>query len=251
MLPWPCRTPHRRTSQAAVAGTVQTRRWYGQKRFVVPLALVLVAAGAAFWFVRSSMGPGMEQDLKDRLGEDFFVDFDLDRYAPDTLTDSSFLPDSPYLSEAALARSHADAASVEQPDTPRSLPRPPLSPRTTGRPPSEAIILRRHEPKFRALERAAVEKLDILFATAREEYSSLNASGSLNRLALINRYMQAGRLLERNTDAVFHAMIADLRRDLQQHDYPTLAAGRIEADYLRLKNERRSRILGEIRSRGY
>jgi hypothetical protein len=111
---------------------------------------------------------------------------------------------------------------------------------------SPETIMARYEPRFRALEQLAMERLDALYDAGRGEYARRRNDGTLNRVAVVNKYLQAGRLLEKNIDAAFYDLLADLRQELERHNHGAARARPVETEYVNRKNRMRTRFLDRL-----
>jgi hypothetical protein len=191
----------------------------------------------------------MEQELIAHFGWDFFGDLDLEPYmsgmdvgCPEELLAIPGLDQlSPPMQYLPPREYHVPAHDQPQPE-----PGSRLSPDLDSVTP-ESIIARR-EVRFWALERLALARLHELLERGRDEYTQQGSRGTLNRVRLISRYLQAGRLLEKNIDGVFHGLVVDMKRDLEQHNAPTDITRTIEAAYVSQKHSRRSEFLGRIQA---
>jgi hypothetical protein len=194
----------------------------------------------------------VERELTHEFGWRFFSDFDVDRIV--AAMEAPAAPDPYYPADFSAAP--PPAAAADYPPAPVGAPRPDYDAarprlRSGGRDVSAASIVARHELRFQALEMVALQRLDALHESARQEYVYRSGSGTLNRFSMTSRYMQAGRLLERNVDEAFYRLLADLKRDLAQHGHPTDVAATIEADYRNRKEYRRSSFLRLVRDGSY
>jgi hypothetical protein len=124
-------------------------------------------------------------------------------------------------------------------------PRASLDPRDPATTTPETIMAR-YEPRFRALEQLAMERLDALYDAGRDEYARRRNDGTLNRVALVNKYLQAGRLLEKNIDAAFYDLLGDLRQELERHNHGAARAKPVETEYMNRKNRMRTRFLDRL-----
>src|SRR5690606_12553443 len=76
---------------------------------------------------------------------------------------------------------------------------------------NEEALVEKYTPRFKRLEAAAVERLDVLFSTGYQEYkqsSSSEKNASTSELA--KKYMQAANLLEDGVDSKFRELLAQL-----------------------------------------
>jgi hypothetical protein len=211
------------------------RKLYRRPWFIVLVAVFLSAAAAGGWLYHTLFGNSdrVGQELVDQFGQDFFTDFDLERFLPaieddldETKTGGPEQPVNPPAS--------GEPAAPQPP----AAPPPPPPPALTA-----AMIMARFEPRFRGLEQLAEEKLGVLFAAGKAEYIQQSNDGTLNRFELMNKYILAGRTLEKNIDAVFYGLLDELKLELQKNSFPTEVAKTIESDYKKLKEARRRSFL--------
>jgi hypothetical protein len=220
------------------------RRRRPRQRLIVGVLVIAAIAGA--WLFHAAQDTSREQELMGQFGTRFFTDFDLEPYLPAAQE---------LLAQPIASRTYAQAtaAAVTEPEDTRPdvlqfNPEPdPLAP--VQQVPTAESIIGRHEARFMALEQVALQKLETLEAMGREEYEQRSAWGSLNRIELIFKYLQAGRLLEKNMDGVFYAMLTDLGRELSQHSHSVDIVQAIEAHYVGQKGQLRSRYLGRVTRR--
>jgi hypothetical protein len=235
---------------------VRVRRRRRRPRHGLIVGVLLIAAIAGAWFFHASQDTGREQELMGQFGTRFFTDFDLDPYLPAAQALLAQPTASQAYAQATVSQAYAQttAAAVTAPADTTPTHEFGVNPDTESlkpvqqAPTAESIIVR-HEARFMALEQVALQKLETLEAMGREEYEQRNAWGSLNRIELILKYLQAGRLLEKNMDGVFYAMLSDLGRELSQHSHPVDIVPVIEAHYVGQKGQLRSRYLGRVTRR--
>jgi hypothetical protein len=238
------------------------RHRQGKSRAVwLTVLVVLMAAGTAVWVQGSARATVIQQELAWQLGPGFFTDFDLAPYlSPDewepaaaawTVAGPTAAParrTAPAVQPLAGERSAEEASPGAPADVQTGAAPAPRLAATFGGANAGAIVAR-HEQRFTALEQVAMHKLDTLYETGRQEYEHERRIGVLDQVVLVLKYLEAGRVLERNMDVVFQAMVTDLRDDLAVNQLPLDAAGLAESEYVSRKERLRGHYIGRIRQR--
>jgi hypothetical protein len=114
---------------------------------------------------------------------------------------------------------------------------------------TEEEIVSRFEPRFKALENLAADRLGDLFDEALEEYTEQKEAGTLDSLRFTNRYIQKGRELEKTFDEVFARLLEEMKSELSANGLPTGAVSAITELYNRAKDEKKQELLKELRLR--
>jgi hypothetical protein len=211
----------------------------------IATVVVLVAVSAVVWFQRAPLTRQMEQQLSAQFGNEFFTGFDLEPVVPAAEETSSRADDA---TAAALRLPDPSMSSLSQPRLQIRTPvgQRPTTLRTAAVP--AHVIMARYELRFVALEKVATERLDALYAAGKDEYSRTRHQGRLHHLGLINKYLQAGRLLEKNIDMAFYNLLAELRQELAQNGHSVERTAAVESEYVSRKNRLRPRFLDRIQS---
>jgi hypothetical protein len=235
---------------------------HGKSRAAWVTALVvLMAAGSAVWVQGSARARVVQQELAWQLGPGFFTDFDLGPYlSPDgwepaatawTVAGGNAAPArvaAPPVQPLAGERSAAASSGAQADVQTMAAPAPRMAAGSGGAGSASGVVAR-HEPRFAALEQVAMHKLDALYETGRQEYDHERRIGVLDHMVLVLKYLEAGRVLERNMDVVFQAMVTDLRGDLAISQQPMDAIGLVETEYVSRKERLRGHYIGRIRQR--
>lgn len=108
-------------------------------------------------------------------------------------------------------------------------------------------IINNYEPVFTSLEREALERLDDLMAEGLEEYRREERRGTLDQLSLSNKYIQAGRMLEKNVDRLFYDLLESMKKDLAAGGYSAEVATDFEERYLGAKETKKKELLSQLR----
>lgn len=110
-------------------------------------------------------------------------------------------------------------------------------------------IIENYEPTFEALEQKAMERLDNLLTTALDEYYQKEREGTLDRFVLTNKYIQAGRILEKNVDQTFYELLDKMEDELSRKGLPTEITDKIEKEYQDAKDDKKRELLNKLRSK--
>jgi hypothetical protein len=244
---------------APSGGAIHRRRRHRQRKSRAGWVggfMLLVAIGAVAWTHASARAGQIEHALTWQLGPRFFTDFDLQPYledeagAPAAATAWTVGAGSAAYARTAVRPAHL---ALDEPatgaDTPAMVATAAAPQGAATQPRSPGAVVARHEPRFTALEQVAMHKLDTLYETGREEYAQQSRMGVLDQMVLVLKYLEAGRLLERNMDAVFQAMVSDLRQDLAANELPVDAVALVETEYVSRKERLRGHYLSRIRQR--
>lgn len=109
-------------------------------------------------------------------------------------------------------------------------------------------IIGNYEPTFEALEQQALERLDNLLITALNEYQKQEREGTLDRFVLTNKYIQAGRILEKNVDQTFYELLDKMESELDSKGFSTEITEEIEKTYQSAKDEKKRELLNKLRN---
>ncbi len=110
-------------------------------------------------------------------------------------------------------------------------------------------IIELYEPAFKELENKALQRLENLFESAIEEYHQKENDGTLDRFMLSNKYIQAGRMLEKNVDKTFNALLAEMKSELTSKGHSTAITKKVEETYQQAKNQKKRELLSRLRTK--
>lgn len=110
-------------------------------------------------------------------------------------------------------------------------------------------IIENYEPTFEALEQKAMERLDNLLTAALDEYYQQEREGTLDRFVLTNKYIQAGRILEKNVDQTFYELLDKMEDELSRKGLSTEITEEIEKEYQGAKDDKKRELLNKLRSK--
>lgn len=110
-------------------------------------------------------------------------------------------------------------------------------------------IIERYEPLFDNLHDTATERLENLFQAALTEYNERKKAGTYDRFQLTNKYIQAGKLLEKRVDESFYLMLNQMESELKRKELPTEVITEIETAYEETKSEKMQELFGRLREK--
>jgi hypothetical protein len=112
----------------------------------------------------------------------------------------------------------------------------------------EAVIAK-YEPHFDALNITALERLEELYTEAVTEYETRQKNGTLDRLKLTSKYIQAGRLLESQVDQRFFILLNHMAAELKRKNLDGSIIAEIEEIYAQTKAEKKKELFNRLRTR--
>lgn len=107
-------------------------------------------------------------------------------------------------------------------------------------------IIAIYEPSFVEIEAKALQRLDNLFEAALEEYHREKNDGTLNRFMLTNKYIQAGRILEKNVDKTFDTLLDKMKAELTRKGHTTEITSEIKETYRQSKEEKKRELFDQL-----
>ncbi len=110
-------------------------------------------------------------------------------------------------------------------------------------------IVNYYEESLQELEDKALERLEELFVAAIDEYERKESSGNLDRFMLTNKYIQAGRMLENNVDALFYDLLDEMKSELEAEGYSLRVTADIEEAYKKAKSDKMRELLDRLRNK--
>jgi hypothetical protein len=108
-------------------------------------------------------------------------------------------------------------------------------------------IIDDYKPVFQDLEDRAMQRLDSLFTAALEDYHKQEREGTLDRFMLTNKYIQAGRILEKNVDASFYELLGEMKAELERKGLPVEVTCEIDETYKAAKADKKRDLLDRLR----
>lgn len=110
-------------------------------------------------------------------------------------------------------------------------------------------IIAKYEPHFISLGETAVTRLEELFEEALKDYDRQKQAKTLDRLKFSNKYIQAGRLLEKQADQAFYTLLNHMEKELKRKNLPTAIIGEIEETYAKAKEEKKKELFDRLRQK--
>jgi hypothetical protein len=113
---------------------------------------------------------------------------------------------------------------------------------------TEESIINTYVPELKQLEAFALDRLDILFTSALQEYKQKKKEGTLNKSDLSRKYLQASKKLENGVDQVFNQIVAEMKMKLTQNNYSTQIIQDIQKKYKDTKSKKMAEFLREAKN---
>ena len=212
--------------------------------------MVLLMVLVGFWGYNNYMKPDVEiqQQLNNQFGAGFFTSFSDDKVfnnsgavnnvkSVDDLTKKTHIPMIVAMSD-----------KVKEQDAGKTV--------TTSTPVNETMVAKgitqdeinnKYQPQFNYLQDVALSRLDTLYSAAIQEYVQSSKAGTLNRPALVQKYIQAGTMLEANVDSQFYSALNAMQAELIANNLPTDSVGVKKIEYEQAKSAKRSQLLAKVR----
>ena len=111
---------------------------------------------------------------------------------------------------------------------------------------TEQNIVNKYMPQINSLQNLALSRLGTLYAAAKTEYQQDKKAGTLNVSALVQKYIQAGNMLEANVDGQFNTILNQMQAELVSNHLPTDQIGIIRNEYEQAKAAMRSQLLAKV-----
>ncbi|AOY75626.1 hypothetical protein [Clostridium formicaceticum] len=181
-----------------------------KKKLFIGLAVILAIGGVAgLWGYKYFLGTDekLRSQLQEELSENFF-----------------------YFGEADLEGNVAEGEGIaevhneEDQQEAESAPETSLSPQdqeTKNTEITKEVIADNYRPRLERLEATALERIDVLFQRAHEEYNQQKAEGKVNKTQLARKYLQAAAMLEESVEGRFNELLKEMETELLQNQLPT------------------------------
>ncbi len=209
------------------------------KFFKIMGITVLIIAIVGFWGYNKYLrpDPGIQQQLVEQFGEDFFSFEDVGLAGDVGSEDSEGKVTNPPQENN---NEETNAGTIkENVDNKNSTP----SKEENTEPVTLEQIDNKYQPQFTHLQNLAVSRLDTLFATAIQEYKE----GTLSRSQLAQKYLQAATTLEANVDSQFYAVLAKMEKELKGNNLATDIVNVYGENYENAKSDKRSQLFAQVR----
>ncbi|MDP4161052.1 MAG: hypothetical protein Q8911_15035, partial [Bacillota bacterium] len=206
-----------------------------KKKFlkIIGIMVLLIALGG-FWGYNKYFKPDpkIQQQLQNQFGADFFNSFDTEKAVNSsgpvnnakTVDDLAKKIDTPTIVSIMEKGTKQEEGKGVTPLTPANVP-------IEAKPVTQDEIYNKYKPQFNYLQNVALGRLDTLYSAAIQEYVQGSKTGTLNRAALAQKYIQAGTMLEANVDSQFNNTLNKMQADLIANNLPTDTVGVIKNEY--------------------
>lgn len=190
--------------------------------------MVLFMALVSFWGYNKYFKPDQEiqQQLNNQFGAGFFNSFN----------------DEQVLNNSAVNNVKSVDDLVKTDITPTSV-----NETTAGKRITLDEINNQYKSQFSHLQSVAMSRLDTLYSSAAQEYKQSSKAGTLNRSALVQKYIQAGTILEANLNSQFYSTLNAMQAELIANNLPTDLVGVYKNEYEKAKSYKRSQLLAKVR----
>ncbi|MDR3601590.1 MAG: hypothetical protein P4L49_14095 [Desulfosporosinus sp.] len=197
--------------------------------------MVLLIALGSFWGYNKYFKPDpkIQQQLNNQFGAEFFTSFNDEK----TVKNSGAI--NPVKSGDNLE---------EKADVPKMITSTSGNETIAGesKPVTQDEINSKYEPQFNYLQSVALSRIDTLYSAAIQEYKQRSKAGTLNRSELVQKYIQAGTMLEANVDSQFYSTLDAMQADLIANNLSTDSIGAIKGKYEKAKSSKRSQLLAKV-----
>jgi len=219
--------------------------------------MVLCMALVGFWGYNKYFKPQPEiqQQLTNQFGAGFFNSFDEEQVVNtsgaaksinsiDDLTKKIDTPAFVAMLEKAKEPEDSKIVTTSTSTSPSSTP---INENIVTKQITQDEINNKYKSQFNNLQNVALSRLDTLYSTAMQEYAQSNKAGTLNRPELVQKYIQAGTMLESNLDSRFYSTLDAMQAELIANNLPTDLVGLNKAEYENAKSAKRSQLMGKVR----
>ncbi|MDR3584976.1 MAG: hypothetical protein P4L59_06575 [Desulfosporosinus sp.] len=223
--------------------------------------MVLFMALVGIWGYNKYFKPDMEvqQQLNNQFGANFFNAFDDKKEINNSgavvnivksvadLKEKIEIPTPLSMLEKAKAQQESNLVTTSTTSTTTTTTTAPV-------PVNETIVANKitqdeinskYQPQFNYIQNVALSRLDILYSAAIQEYVQQKKAGALNRSGLIQKYIQAGNMLEASVDSRFYSTLNAMQADLTANNLPTDLVGVNKSEYEKAKSDKRSQLLAK------
>ncbi len=212
-----------------------------KKKFlkITGIVVIFMALGG-FWGYNKYFKPDPEiqQQLNNQFGAEFFNSFD----------DEKVVNNSEAVNNIKSVDDLAKKIEVKEQEEVKTV--------TNSTPVNENIVAKRitqdeinnkYKPQFNNLQNVALSRLDTLYSAAIQEYVQSSKAGTLNRPELVQKYIQAGNMLEANLNSQFYSTLNAMQAELIANNLPTDIVGVYKIEYEKAKSDKRSQLLVKVR----
>lgn len=212
--------------------------------------MIVVVALVGIWGYNQFFKPDpkVQQELKNQFGEDFFSSFGNNNVVKPPSPVSNNKPSTTVNSkEEANKNTEANEVISNNTNASETVTLSPVNDNSTSKPETIDEVKNKYLPVFNQLQNVALSRLDTLYSAAIQEYKQGSKTGTLNRSALIQKYMQAGTMLESNVDGQFNNTLSAMQNELVANNLPTDVVSSIRSEYEKAKSNMRAQLLSKVR----
>ncbi|MHB8075770.1 hypothetical protein [Desulfosporosinus fructosivorans] len=208
--------------------------------------IVIFMALVVFWGYNKffTPNPEIEQQLNSQFGAVFFTSFDEVSATNNsgTVNDAKSV-DSENKLDTSMLESMVEKA--KDPEAGKNATASTYVNEGTVGKPIQDEINNKYKRQFDYLENVALSRLDTLYSAAVQEYRQGNKAGTLKRSELVQKYIQAGTMLEANVDSQFYSALNMMQAELIENNLPTDIISTKKSEYGNVKSSMRSQLLGK------
>jgi hypothetical protein len=208
-----------------------------KKFLIITGVIVLSMALGGFWGYNHYFAPDQEvqKQLNSQFGEDFFNSFE-DKVVKNsgTVNNSEGINNAVKPTDNPIPDSVLTPPSLAVPDT------------NVAKQITQDDINNKYQPQFSYLQGVALSRLDALYSAAVQEYVQSSKAGTLKRPELVQKYFQAGNMLEASLDKQFYSTTNSMEAELIANHLPTDIVGVYKTEYENAKSAKRSQLLAKV-----
>ncbi|MGC7871437.1 hypothetical protein ACPUYX_07870 [Desulfosporosinus sp. SYSU MS00001] len=206
--------------------------------------IVLIAFGGVWGYNKYFRpNPVIQKQLQNQFGTNFF-----NIALPKELTGSNAADngktDSDQARQSDTREENSQSHTAAEQDK-KSLTSTFASAATSAKGVTQDEIIKKYTPQFSYLQNLALSRLNALYAAAVQEYKQGEKSGTLNRSALAEKYIQAGNMLEASVDNQFYRTLDAMQAELIANHLSTDIINAEKSEYEKAKSAERFQLLSK------
>ncbi|SPF46018.1 conserved hypothetical protein [Candidatus Desulfosporosinus infrequens] len=222
---------------------------------IISVVFIFIAL-AGFWGYNKYFKPDPEirQQLDNQFGAKFFTSFD-DKKVDNHIEAASNVQSTDNLAKkidntlqvpmSEQIKDQAEDQTVTNSTPVNSTPANETPETIVAQRITQDDINNKYTPQFTYLQNVALSRLDTLYAAAIQEYLQNSKAGTVNRSALLQKYIQAGTMLEANIDSQFYSTLNAMQAELIANNLPTDIVDINKSKYEKAKSAKRSQLLAK------
>ena len=222
-----------------------------EKKFLkITGIIVLFMALVGFWGYNKyfTPDPKIQQQLNSQFGAEFFNSFNDEKYVNNLgAVNSGKSVDDPAKKLDIPSIVPMPEKVKEQAEGTKVITPTPVNESIVTKQITQDEINNQYKPQFNYLQNVALSRLDTLYSAAFQEYTESSKAGTLNRSALVQKFIQAGTMLEANVDNQFYSTLNAMQAELIANNLPTDIVGVNKINYEKAKSDKRSQLLAKAR----